>query len=88
MKKITYYVDSSIGTIYTGIERLYGGWMATLEGGPFTLEDLDGLDNVDSEAEAEEEIDFINSLIEENEGEELTEEDIEYINEWLEIWGC
>lgn len=88
MKKITYYVGSSIGTIYTGIERLYGGWMATLEGDPFTLEDLEGLDNVDYQAEADEEIALINSLIEENEGEELTEEDIEYINDWLETWGC
>ena len=92
MKKITYYLDGTTQRIYSGIERVYGGWIATTEGNPITLNDLEDAQSyaeTDLEyAEIEEEISLINSLIEENEGEELTEEDIEYINEWLEIWGC
>ena len=80
MKKITYSVNGTTQTIYYGIERVYGGWIATTEGNPATLNELE-------DAGAEGEIARINSLIAENEGEEITEEDTEYINEWLEIWG-
>ena len=81
MKKITYSVNGTTQTIYSGIERVYGGWIATTEGNPVTLNELE-------DAGAEGEIASIDSLIKENYGEDLTAEDIEYINEWLDIWGC
>lgn len=81
MKKITYSVNGETQSIYSGVERVYGGWIATTEGNPVTLNELE-------DAGAEGEIARIDSLIEENYGEDLTAEDIEYINEWLEIWGC
>ena len=81
MKKITYSVNGTTQSIYFGIERVYGGWIATTEGNPVALNELE-------DAGDEDEIARIDSLIEENDGEELTKEDIEYINEWLEIWGC
>lgn len=81
MKKITYSVNGTTQTIYSGIERVYGGWIATTEGNPVTLNELE-------DAGAEGEIARIDSLIKENYGEDLTAEDIEYINEWLDIWGC
>lgn len=81
MKKITYSVNGTTQTIYSDIDRVYGGWIATTEGNPVTLNELE-------DAGAEEEIARIDSLIDENDGEELTTDDIEYLNEWLEIWGC
>lgn len=81
MKKITYSVNGTAQNIYSGIERVYGGWIATTEGNPVTLNELE-------DAGAEEEIARIDSLIEENDGEELTAADIEYIDDWLKIWGC
>ena len=81
MKKIAYSVNGTTQNIYSGIERVYGGWIATTEGNPVALNELE-------DAGDEDEIIRIDFLIEENDGEELTKEDIEYINEWLEIWGC
>ena len=81
MKKITYSVNGTTQNIYSGIESVYGGWIATTEGDPITLNQLEDVGD-------EDEIARIDALIEENDGEELTAEDIEYINEWLKIWGC
>lgn len=82
MKK-TYYIDGE--TLYVGIERIYGEWLLTTGGDPVTL-------YVDEEANDEfslREIEEIDNIIcdPSTEWEECDEDDIEYINRWLEIWG-
>ena len=77
MKKIT--TDTEI--IYIDIDELYGGWMATTEGEPICL-------NMLEEAGAEEEIERIESIIDEYPAEDVTLEDGYYVDEWLRIWGA
>ena len=77
MKKIT----TDTETIYIDIDELYGGWMATTEGEPTCL-------NMLEEAGAEEEIERIESIIDEYSAEDVTLEDGYYVDEWLEIWGA
>lgn len=77
MKKIT----TDTETIYIDIDELYGGWMATTEGEPICL-------NMLEEAGAEEEIERIESIIDEYPAEDATLEDGYYVDEWLEIWGA
>ena len=76
MKKIT----TDTETIYIDIDELYGGWMATTEGEPICLNTLE-------DAGAEEEIERIESIIDEYPAEDITLEDGYYVDEWLEIWG-
>ena len=76
MKKIT----TNTETIYIDIDELYGGWMAATEGEPTCL-------NMLEDAGAEEEIERIESIIDEYPAEDVTLEDGYYVDEWLEIWG-
>ena len=76
MKKIT----TNTETIYIDIDELYGGWMATTEGEPTCL-------NMLEEAGAEEEIERIESIVDEYPAEDITLEDEYYVDEWLEIFG-
>ena len=76
MKKIT----TDTETIYIDIDELYGGWMATTEGEPTCL-------NMLEEAGAEEEIERIESIIDEYPAEDTTLEDECYVDEWLKMFG-
>ena len=76
MKKII----TNTETIYIDIDELYGGWMATTEGEPTCL-------NILEDAGAEEEIERIESIIDEYPAEDITLEDEYYVDEWLEIFG-
>ena len=76
MKKII----TNTETIYIDIDELYGGWMATTEGEPTCL-------NMLEDAGAEEEIERIESIIDEYPAEDITLEDEYYVDEWLEIFG-
>ena len=67
-------------TIYIDIDELYGGWMATTEGDPTCL-------NMLEQAGAEEEIERIESIIDEYPAEDVTLEDRCYVDEWLKIFG-
>ena len=79
-------------TLYFGIDTLEGGWMITNEGDPRTAYDLDSV--IDDEKEfwqaAKREKEAIEAIISDPSAplEEITSEDIEYVNEWLDIWGC
>ena len=55
--------------------------MATTEGEPICL-------NMLEEAGAEEEIERIESIIDEYPAEDVTLEDGYYVDEWLRIWGA
>ena len=76
MKKIT----TDTETIYIDIDELYGGWMATTEGEPTCL-------NMLEEAGAEEEIERIESIVDEYPAEDATLEDEYYVDKWLEMFG-
>ena len=76
MKKIT----TDTETIYIGIDELYGGWMATTEGDPTCL-------NMLEDAGAEEEIERIESIIDEYPVEDTTLEDECHVDEWLKMFG-
>lgn len=76
MKKII----TNTETIYIDIDELYGGWMATTEGEPICL-------NMLEEAGAEEEIERIESIIDEYPAEDVTLEDECYVDEWLKMFG-
>ena len=76
MKKII----TNTETIYIDIDELYGGWMATTEGEPICL-------NMLEEAGAEEEIERIDSIIDEYPAEDVTLEDECYVDEWLKMFG-
>ena len=80
MKKISCAVNGTTQSIYSGIDRVYGGWIATTEGNPTCLNELE-------EAGAASEIKMINALISTGEEEDLSADDIEYINSTLEAWG-
>lgn len=81
MKKISYTDSYGIRqNIYTGIARVYGGWIATTEGNPTCLNELE-------DAGAEEEISRINELISTADAEDLTDRDLEYIKGILDTWG-
>lgn len=79
-------------TLYFDIDTLEGGWMITSEGDPNTAYDFDV--EIDDEKElwqvAKEEKEAIEAIIADPRTplEEITDEDIEYVNEWLGIWGC
>lgn len=79
-------------TLYFGIDTLEGGWMITSEGDPYTAYDFDSV--IDDEKEfwqaAKREKEAIEAIIADPRTplEEITDEDIEYVNEWLGIWGC
>lgn len=79
-------------TLYFGIDTLEGGWMITSEGDPNTAYDYDSV--IDDEKEfwqdAKREKETIEAIIADPRTplEEITDEDIEYVNEWLGIWGC
>ena len=76
MKKIT----TDTETIYIDIDELYGGWMATTEGEPTCL-------NMLEDAGAEEEIERIESIIDEYPAEDATLEDECYVDEWLKMFS-
>ena len=81
MKKT--YINNDI--LYTGIDRIYGGWLLTTEGDPTTLNELEDANNDASDRE----ISKINETLTDpsTAWEECDEEDLEYINGWLEAWG-
>lgn len=78
-------------TIFYGIEWLYGGWMITTCGDPATLNDYENriseAEDADEYAAIEAEKNAIEELIERDEGEDITAEQLVYLNEWREIWG-
>ena len=76
MKKII----TNTETIYIDIDEIYGGWMATTEGEPTCL-------NMLEDAGAEEEIERIESIIDEYPAEDVTLEDECYVDEWLKMFG-
>lgn len=84
MKK-TYITDNETSeryALYVGIDQIYGGWMMETSGDPDTLNTLEDSDCADL-------IEKITSTINDpaTEWEQATEEDNEYVAEWLEIWG-
>ena len=72
-------------TLYTEIGAIYGGWLLTTEGDPTTLNELEDANN----AAADQEIALISAIISDpaTVWEECGEEDLEYINGWIEAWG-
>lgn len=76
--------------LYTGIDRVYGGWMLTTEGEPFTLENLE---DMEGDARTEKEVQYASRLRAEIESlvsradEALDESDEAYITDNLETWG-
>lgn len=76
MKKII----TNTETIYIDIDELYGGWMATTAGDPICL-------NMLEDAGAEEEIERIESIIDEYHADDTTLEDECYVDEWLKMFG-
>lgn len=82
MKK-TY--TSNGNTLYTGIDRIYGGWLLTTGGDPTTLNELENAQNAD----ADQEIAEINAIISDpsTPWEECDAKDTAYILEWINIWG-
>lgn len=71
-------------TIYFEIEPLSGGFLATTEGDPITLNELE-------DAGAEEEIMRIENAIANchiSGAENPTKADFEYVNGWLLTYGC
>lgn len=73
--------------LYFGIDTLEGGWMITTEGDPNTAYDFD---EKEGWQDAQKEKAAIEAIIADPRTplEEITDEDIEYVNEWLGIWGC
>lgn len=84
MKKtyITNNETSERYALYVGINQLYGDWMMETSGDPDTLNTLE--DNGCTAL-----IEKITSTINDpaTEWEQATEEDSEYVAEWLKIWG-
>lgn len=78
-------------TLFYGIDWLCGGWMLTTGGDPTTLNDYEDrmseTEDEDEYAAIESEKNFIEELIERDEGEPATAEQLAYLNEWREIWG-
>lgn len=97
MKKIDYipeYYDSSIAddplhnrelinTIYYPVPELYGEFLVSTNGNPFTQNDLEDADD----PEAEQELKQIRKLIASGAGEDCNDEDADYIKSWLQAWG-
>ena len=85
MKKTYFYNEdtSERFALYVGIDRVYGGWIKETGGDPITLNDLE-------EIGSEEEIEAINATIADpsTPWESLTDEDEEYVNDYLVAWGC
>lgn len=72
-------------TLYTGIDAIYGGWLMTTEGDPTTLNELEDANNDASDREIAE----INEILTDpsTAWEECDEDDISYVEEWLNVWG-
>lgn len=70
-------------TLYTGVGTVYGGWLLTNEGDPWTLNSLEdcGCDAL---------IQGINAILSDpaTPWEECNETDEAYLNDWLQVWGC
>lgn len=93
MKKTTVQFDNSTVitsrfdgneqfSLYTGIDSVYGGWILTNEGDPWSL-------NVLEDANDDEMIRSINELLADpsTPWESLEEEDTQYISDTLDAWG-
>lgn len=81
--------DGSEGyALYVGIDAVYGGWILETGGDPCTLNDLEDA-VADGNDAAEADINAINEIIAhpDTTWEDLDDDDLEYIQEWLEIWG-
>lgn len=79
----TYRYDGSEAyALYVGIDAVYGGWILETGGDPTCLNELE-------QAAAEAEITAINEIIADptTPWEDLSEEDLEYIQDTLESWG-
>lgn len=74
-------------TLYNGISRIWGGWMLTTEGDPITVNDLE--EAVANNPAVEEEVKQLYKEIGDPhlEWEKCDEEDVTYIEGWLETWG-
>lgn len=83
MKKTCITIGAEGYALYAGIDAVYGGWILETGGDPTTLNELE-------EFEAEADIASINAIIAapNTPWEEVDEDDLEYIQEWLEIWHC
>lgn len=82
MTKKTYitYENGERETLYCGIEEIEGEWLLTTGGDPITKVTCEEADDTDT-------IDMVDFKIENATWEECDEDDIAYINEWLDIWG-
>lgn len=95
------YPNSTCGDncyeLYFDINQLDDGWMITSEGDPYTTYDFEREidyftleDDEERVQQTEEDLKRIEAIIADPRTplEEITDEDIEYVNEWLDIWGC
>lgn len=77
--------------LFYGIDWLYGEWMLTTGGDPVTLKDYeDAMGQTydeDCRDAIESEINAIEELIATDKGEDITAEQLAYLNEWRETWG-
>lgn len=90
MKK-TYITNESTSETYAlfaGIDAVYGGWLMETGGDPTCLNELEEA-VADGNESAETLIGSINDLISASTTpwEDLSEEDLEYIQDTLESWG-
>lgn len=95
MKKVRYETPNQpeeYQILYFGIDELEGGWMTTTCGNPSTYHEYDeALNDYDEESDEYKElvsfIEWADGVQVAGIGDECDENDIEYVNEWLEIWG-
>lgn len=89
MKVINYklYNEIEFQSIYTGVNEVEGEWIATTCGNPLTRVSCE-------DAEAYDTIELIENIIAGETGacefcemRNATAEDVDYVNEWLDIWG-
>ncbi len=83
MKKTTIYGEIENTTLYFGIPELYGEFLLTTCGDPTCLNELEDANDEDT-------ICIVNDLLNDpsTTWEPCTEEDEEYVNDRLRIWGC
>lgn len=85
MKKTYINDNGEHNTLYFGITSVYGGFILTTGGDPICLNELEDAGN----EECEDLISSIQEIINDpsTPWEACSEEDKEYVSEWLKIWG-
>lgn len=86
MKKTAIYTDPERFWLYYNIDSVSGGYILETGGDPTCLGELEDAQNDEADALIESISEIINDP--RTPWEPCTEEDEEYVNDWLRIWGC